>query len=338
MDHSGKRGGSRTTQNMQEWRDKIREHISSFPSEISHYSRSKTESKYLSPDLSVSKIVPRVDTCSTYDSLSTKVGNTGDNAEKNGAQMALDFHHRKVEYATKAMQADVRNAKHSEFYVIAQLACCNLGIHDSDIENGFMCVWPETVGGRGSLEVANCVYSYLTKQITTNKKKLIVWSDKCGAQNKNQIVLSMYLTLLATGIFTEIIHKFPVKGHTFLTCDRYFGIIEKKKKDVFDDFYDWRSVAKNLNTTKLKISEAAQIRLSRDQFGTAEVWKSHGALQFPTKTNILRKGVTIDDFATIEVNEQPTKHGIPEEKVAHIRAMLPYLTNEAKEYYSQLLG
>lgn len=419
MNHSDKRGGSRTTQNMQEWRDKIREHISSFPSEISHYSRSKTESKYLSPDLNVSKMyraflekycqelpqkpvsrqwynqvfltdfnlsfrVPRVDTCSTCDSLSTKVGNTGDNAEKKESQMALDFHHRRVECATQAMQADVRNAKHSDFYVISydmqqqiyvpqlthsemyysrQLACCNLGIHDSDIENGFMCVWPETVGGRGSLEVAHCVYSYLTKQITTNKKKLIVWSDNCGAQNKNQIVLSMYLTLLAKGIFTEIIHKFPVKGHTFLACDRDFGIIEKKKKRckcmvpmdvvltiatakqknpfvvaVFDGFHNWRSVAKNLNTTKLKISEAAQIRLSRDQFGTAEVWKSHGAIQYPTKTNILRKGVTIDDFAIIEVNEQPTKHGIPEEKVAHIRAMLPYLTNEAKEYYSQLLG
>lgn len=106
----------------------------------------------------------------------------------------------------------------------------------------------------------------------------------------------------------------------------------------FDGFHDWRSVAKNVNTTKLKISEAAQIKLSTDQFGTAEVWKSHGALQVPIKTNILRKGVTIDDFATIEVYEQPTKHCLPEEKVAHIRAMLPYLTNEAKEYYSQLLG
>ncbi|CAH1111597.1 unnamed protein product [Psylliodes chrysocephalus] len=289
-------------------------------------------------------VVPRIDTCSTCDSLSNKVGNTGDNEKKKEAQMALDFHHRKVECATKAMQADVRNAKHSDFYVIAydmqqqiyvpqlthsemyysrQLACCNLGIHDSDIENGFMCVLPETVGGRGSLEVAHCVYSYLTKQITTNKKKLIVWSDNCGAQNKNHIVLSMYLTLLAKDVVRTI--ATAKQKNLFVVA-------------VFDGFHDWRSVAKNLNMTKLKISEAAKIRLSRDQFGTPEVWKSHGALQFPTKTNILRKGVTIDDFATIEVNEQPTKHGIPEEKVAHIRAMLPYLTNEAYEYYSQLLG
>lgn len=37
MDHSDKRGGSRNTQNMQEWKDKIREYISSFLSEIRRY-------------------------------------------------------------------------------------------------------------------------------------------------------------------------------------------------------------------------------------------------------------------------------------------------------------
>lgn len=115
---------------------------------------------------------------------------------------------------------------HSEKYYSRQMACCNLGIHGSDIENGFMCIWYETVGGPGSLEVAHCVYRYLTKQITTNKKKLIVRSDKCGAQNKNQIVLSMYLTLLAKGIFTEIMHKLPVNGHTFLACE----LLKRKRK------------------------------------------------------------------------------------------------------------
>lgn len=419
MDLSEKRGGSRTSQNLQEWRNKIIEHISSFPSEIGHYNRSKTESKYLSPDLNVSKMyraflekyckdltnkpvsrqwynqifltnfnlsfrVPRVDTCSTCDSLTTKVSNTVGSTERNEVQVALELHHRKHERATQAMKEDINNAKNSNFYVISydmqqqiyipqlthsemyysrQVACCNLGIHDSEIKNGFMCFWPETVGGRGSLEVAHCVYSYLTKQINTQKTKLIVWSDNCGAQNKNQIVLAMYLALLAKGNFTEIIHKFPVKGHTFLACDRDFGVIEKHKKRckcivpmdvvrtiatakqnnpfvvaVFDGFHDWKSIAKeNLNTTKLKISEAAQIKLTKDQFGIAEVWKSHGALQSSLKINILRKGKTLNDFATIEVSEQPTKHGIPKEKIAHVKAMLPYLETEAKEYYSELL-
>lgn len=40
---------------------------------------------------------------------------------------------------------------------------------------------------------------------------------------------------------------------------------------VFDGFHNWRSVAKNLKTTLLKMSEAAQNRLSRDQFWTPEL-------------------------------------------------------------------
>ena len=57
-----------------------------------------------------------------------------------------------------------------------------------------------------------------------------MWSDNCGSQNQNQIILAIYLTLIAKGVFDKITHKFPVKGHTFLACDRDFGVIEKHKK------------------------------------------------------------------------------------------------------------
>lgn len=40
----------------------------------------------------------------------------------------------------------------------------------------------------------------------------------------------MLLVLIAKCFFAGITHKFPVKGHTFLNCDRDFAIIEKAKK------------------------------------------------------------------------------------------------------------
>lgn len=61
-------------------------------------------------------------------------------------------------------------------------------------------------------------------------KKLVLWSDNCAEQNKNQYVLCMFLMLVAKGYFDEIVHKFPVCGHTFLSCDRDFALIEKKKR------------------------------------------------------------------------------------------------------------
>jgi hypothetical protein len=62
-----------------------------------------------------------------------------------------------------------------------------------------MFLWSENYGGRGSTEITSCIYQYLTTQCNPgNKKKLIVWSDNCGGQNKNQYMMAMYLVLIAT--------------------------------------------------------------------------------------------------------------------------------------------
>ncbi|CAG9792678.1 unnamed protein product [Diatraea saccharalis] len=122
---------------------------------------------------------------------------------------------------------------HTQMYYSRQLAFVNMGIHLEDEGRGIMFLWNETVGQRGSNEIASCLYKFFTYSeigYTTHKKKLILWSDNCGGQNKNQAVLAMLLVLIAKGFFSEITHKFPVKGHTFLACDRDFAIIEKAKK------------------------------------------------------------------------------------------------------------
>ncbi|KAG5871309.1 hypothetical protein JTB14_030431 [Gonioctena quinquepunctata] len=66
-------------------------------------------------------------------------------------------------------------------------------------------------------------------ELKTEKKKLTLWSDNCGGRNKNQGLLAVYITLVAKGHFDEVVHKFPQCGHTFLSCDRDFGCIEKAK-------------------------------------------------------------------------------------------------------------
>ncbi|KAJ4438422.1 hypothetical protein ANN_14367 [Periplaneta americana] len=94
-------------------------------------------------------------------------------------------------------------------------------------------------------------------------------------------MLAMILTLVAKGYFTEKIHKFPVRGHTFLYCDRDFALMEKSKRgkkplvppDLVEiivlanqkhpfllvnnpEFFDWVEAAnKLLNTKKMYISK-----------------------------------------------------------------------------------
>jgi hypothetical protein len=98
----------------------------------------------------------------------------------------------------------------------------------------------------------------------------------------------MYLILTANKVFfSGIVHKFPVKGHTFFSCDRDFALIEKRKRvckaytlndiaevitsaanknpvivTIFEEFYDFRGIAQTfLNTKKLGISSSTQLPL-----------------------------------------------------------------------------
>lgn len=421
MDMSEKRGGARHSfSNKTAWTNKIMEHIASFPTYESHYARVKTPNKrFLSPDLTVSRMYraflekyyaeyqppnkppvtrqwyneiflskfnlafarPKVDTCSTCDSLAVKI--------KSGEKAAVteqELHHRRAEAATKAMSSETKNANTSDFYVISfdmqqqmyipqlthsemyysqQLSVCNLGIHDSVTGKGFMCLWTEDFGGRGSLEISSCLYTYLTKEINSHgKKKLILWSDNCGGQNKNQFIIAMYLTLLAKNVFDEIIHKFPIKGHTFLSCDRDFAIIEKRKKVckaytlmdvvgiitsavqknpftcmVVEDFSDFKTIAYDkLTTKKLGISSATQLRLTKENFGVVMMAKNFSELAVWTEINILKSGVTLEDFKSIQLPKTRTHFDIPEKKKSDIKKMLPYLHGEAKQYFEEKLA
>ncbi|KAJ4442699.1 hypothetical protein ANN_04288 [Periplaneta americana] len=107
-------------------------------------------------------------------------------------------------------QMYLRYLTHLEMYYNRQLAFVNLGIHFEEEEKGIMFFWDETAVDEEQLKSHFvCIYFW---------------------QKKNRGMLAMMLTLLPKGYFTEITHKFPVRGHTFLSCDRDFSLTEKSKR------------------------------------------------------------------------------------------------------------
>lgn len=101
-----------------------------------------------------------------------------------------------------------------------------------------------------------------------------MYSDQCGGQNRNikMSVLCKYIISSNENPVEEIDHKFLVSGHSYLSCDQDFGLIEKQKK-IFRDIFipqDWNKVIESAR----KRSPFKLIEMTcHDFFSTSELEK-----------------------------------------------------------------
>lgn len=124
----------------------IKQHIMSFPSSESHYSRERSSKKFLSSDLSVAKMYelyieqcmelkthvvhyntyrkvfrslnlsfrkPRIDTCNTCDQIQTRLRLATED-ESLSIMEELESHHQKAQFVYDKKRSDIEKAKHSE--------------------------------------------------------------------------------------------------------------------------------------------------------------------------------------------------------------------------------
>ncbi|KAK4871468.1 hypothetical protein RN001_015592 [Aquatica leii] len=83
-------------------------------------------------------------------------------------------------------------------------------------------------------EVCTFLYDYILNNVPPEVKELHIFSDGCPGQNRNNAVVTFLLSLQAVKKrFRKIYHYFPVRGHSFLPCDRDFGTLKRfiKKYD-----------------------------------------------------------------------------------------------------------
>lgn len=103
-------------------------------------------------------------------------------------------------------------------------------MHVGDNNEVLLNLWHEAMHGRGSNETASCLLNAVESNIVSGKRKLTVWSDNCSGQNKNQMLIYLWMYLIAKGYLDEVHQKFLLVGHSYLSCYRDFALIEKKKK------------------------------------------------------------------------------------------------------------
>jgi len=94
-----------------------------------------------------------------------------------------------------------------------------------------MFLWHEGMSGRGGNEIASCLFNALTSPAhnnITSKRILTVWSDNCIGQNKNKIMLFLWIYLTVAGKYNEINHTFLIVTIKLLTILVIMMLLKKK--------------------------------------------------------------------------------------------------------------
>ena len=233
---------------------------------------------------------PRSDTCETCDLLKVVIDSAGHEEECTKLQTELATHHGKAAKGYESLRSDSKNDEstlvlsfdlqqnlpvpilvHGSMLYLRQLWVYNFGIHECYSGSATMCLWNECIAGRGSEEIVSCLLEYFS-QARPNIKKLICYSDSCSGQNKNSLMICVWTWLFFCGLFTRLIfhglfthidHKFLVREHTYLPCDRDFAQIEKKKgSEMIYLPDDWEKLIKGA-----RIAKPFQIqRMEREKF------------------------------------------------------------------------
>lgn len=126
----------------------------------------------------------------------------------------------------------------SRSYYSRQLSTYNLCIHDETHNRTYMYLWHEAIASKGPQEITSCLIYHINNFIPKECKDVILYSDSCAAQNRNIKTSAMLShTLEKSEHLQSITQHFYRSGHSFNVCDRKFGIIGKKGKQLIRSIY-----------------------------------------------------------------------------------------------------
>ncbi len=84
------------------------------------------------------------------------------------------------------------------------------------------------------------------------------------------------------GRFDLVVHRLPIRGHSFLLCDREFGVIEKdqRKKEMVESFTGWEEmIRERFDLTSMKGSDMQNYKEHLGQFYKKSATKGNEKFQ-----------------------------------------------------------
>lgn len=221
-------------------------------------------------DFNIGFVLPKSDTCKTCDESRVKIEALHLDGKEDEAK-TIENNLRIHQIRAKAMQ-NLLKSKSEEIqpgtlvitfdlqqalpipklttgpaFYCRKLWLYNFGVHDCTNNQGYMFVWGEETGKRGSDEMCSALVKFLS--LKPDIENLIVFTDNCPGQNKNWAMMALWLQLIKEKRLKEVTHYFLISGHTHLPSDRDFALIEKRQKKV-QQIYDpgmWLDIIQKAN-------------------------------------------------------------------------------------------
>ena len=119
-----------------------------------------------------------------------------------------------------------------DLFYLRKLTVCVFCVYNLKTEQPVLFIYHEGNAKKGPNEVCSFLMKYIEQYIDQSCKKLLIFCDNCPGQNKNQVMVRFNLALMETGRFTSIEHFFPIRGHSFLPCDRVFGVLKRYLRKI----------------------------------------------------------------------------------------------------------
>lgn len=237
---------------------------------------------------------PQIDTCVTCEELGVKIKSVrlNDRAKRCAAAEKIVHIRRAKKFFKKLdeVKKTVKNCDDSaaicldymqnlelphipvqDVFYLRQLTVNVLSMHDLKTGKTNIYVYHEGMAKKGPNEVVSFLNEYvesLPKEIT----KLYVFSDGCGGQVKNNTVVRYLLSLTDRKRFSEINQFFPVRGHSYLPCDRDFSVIKRKIKTV-DRTYTLHEYVEQIITSSDKMNFMVTVPQTEDIYDFKSWWK-----------------------------------------------------------------
>lgn len=334
--------------------------------------------------------VPKKDTCAKCDVYIAKMQNSSGaerlmveewhmehlaRADSCRAQMNADLALAKVDNEVETITFDMQKIlivpriPTSITYYKRQLNLYNLGLYVGSTGQSIFNIWLEYEASKGTQEVGSSLKKYI-ESIKAPVKKLLLWSDSCGGQNRSiKFVLMMIYILRKHPSLESISMRYLQSGHSFLPNDSDFGDVECSIKTAGplytdtdyinvmencrienkfcierlhrDDFFSVKQLEeattnrkKDIDNVKISWLDTHEILIEKSEPFTIKMRKHfQGVFQ---SVNIKKRGPLID-LQNIELeNLWPFGKPLSTEKVKDLKDILNLIPNDKKDFYAFL--